>query len=378
MNKLKQVFSNDEHKSPSGHFTTESSDEAHRDHSQNHYSSTDRSSSGTDSTSVPRYGTSGTSESTDRSSLPPTGVPSASHSTGTTGATSTDSTTHKHGIAGAAEHLREHAHPPAHQHNQPTADKVLSEADAKLATHDHQHLAPVTHETRYHHEIEEVERQREVDRHVHHVQHHVQPVLDTQHAAEVHREKVVPVTEVRESHVATDEDKAQFASLNTSKDTVVDAGKERVIIDKGESVVENTSHHVHHVVQPVIERDTHEHQRIHTVIPVHQTTHEAPIVHSSVQHEPMSLADFTAGGGDLSSKLKHDANLLIHRDNKDCERVVEGPAETLTQQLGLTSLNDKTSTGIPSTTGTSSAAGTTGAMGTTGAGHPSATPTASV
>ncbi|BGP14575.1 hypothetical protein JCM10213_001924 [Rhodosporidiobolus nylandii] len=268
------------------------------------------------------------------------------------------------------EHIREHAHPPAHTHNQPKQDGILSEADAKLATHDHQHLAPVTHETRHHHEIEEIERQREVDRHVHHIQHHVQPVLDEQHAAEVHHEKVIPQTEIRESHVATDEDKVQFAALNTAKDSLVEAPREKVIVDKGEVVNEHLEHHVHHVVQPVVERDTHEHHRIHTVIPVHQTTHEAPIIHSSVQHAPMSLSDFTSGGGDLSSKLKHDANLLIHKDNRDCERRVDGPAETLTQQLGLTSLNDKTSSTVPasspSTTGASSAASTTTAAGTTG------------
>lgn len=53
----------------------------------------------------------------------------------------------------------------------------------------------------------------------------------------------------------------------------------------------------------------------------------------------MSLADFTSGGGDLSSKLKHSAELLTHKHNQDCERVVDGPAETLTQQLGLASIS---------------------------------------
>jgi len=49
-----------------------------------------------------------------------------------------------------------------------------------------------------------------------------------------------------------------------------------------------------------------------TVVPVHQTTHEAPVVHASVLHEPLSLKDFVAGGGDLKSTLKHDAEQLLN------------------------------------------------------------------
>ncbi|GAA5975540.1 hypothetical protein JCM10908_005196 [Rhodotorula pacifica] len=264
---------------------------------------------------------------------------------------------HKSAVPAAAEglHLKETAVPPANQHQHATRDKVLSEADAKAATHDHQHLAPVVHEQRHHHEIEEVERVREVDRHIHHVQHHVQPVLDTQHAAEQVHQKIVPQTHIKEQHVATDEDKQQFLSLNTVKDEVVEAPKERVIIDKGEVVKENVHHVVHHVVQPVIERETHEHHRIKTTIPVHHTVVEAPIVHASVQHEPLSLKDFVAGGGDLKSTLKHDPETLLNQGK--CERTVDGPAETLTQQLGLASLNDKkTGSTVGSTTGSTTGA----------------------
>ncbi|BGP38613.1 hypothetical protein JCM10450v2_002562 [Rhodotorula kratochvilovae] len=386
MDKIKQVFSHtDSNKSPSGHFSTDSEENARgapfkhasgsTTETPSHSSAGDRavvdgsapshstakSSAGDRLANAAVDGTHSSHEHHDRSiprdTTSTTGISSGNtHSTGTVPRESAGSH-----VAEGAEHLREHAHPPAHKHHLPGRDAVLSEADAKQATHDHQHLAPVTHETRHTHEVEEIERQREIDRHVHHVQHHVQPVLDTQHAAEVQHEKAVPVTEINERHVATDEDKAQFASLNTAKDTVVEAPREKVIIDKGEQVRENVSHHVHHVVQPSIERDVHEHHRIHTVVPIHQTTHEAPVVHASVLHEPLSLKDFVAGGGDLKSTLKHDADKLLNRG--ECERTVDGPAETLVEQLGLASINDKT--GAQTTTGpngintsSSSAAGT--------------------
>ncbi|GAA5842595.1 hypothetical protein JCM9279_003630 [Rhodotorula babjevae] len=345
MDKIKQVFSHDKHADNSGHSSTHTGP-----HSTTQTPTTsaagDRTTVGHESAAEKvedKIGARSTHDSTSASRTDPLEPSSGARTgpTGTTGTTTTGSTGASGAIHNAEAHVREHAQPPAHHHNQPTRDGLLDEAGAKAATHDHQHLAPVTHETRQKHEIEEVERQREVDRHVHHVQHHVQPVLDTQHQAEQQRENVVQPTEIKERHVATAEDKAQFASLATGHDEVRDLGKEKVIVDKGEKVHENTHHHVHHVVQPEINRDVHEHQRIHTTVPIHQTVEEAPIVHESVAHEPLQMKDFVANGGDLKSTLKHDAELL---NRGECERTVDGPGETLTQSLGLTGGNSSSTT----------------------------------
>ncbi|BGP55445.1 hypothetical protein JCM8202_003527 [Rhodotorula sphaerocarpa] len=229
-------------------------------------------------------------------------------------------------------HVKERAEPPAHHHAHPTEDALLDPKDAKEAEHDHQHLAPVTHERHQVHEVEEVERERDIDRNIHHVQHHVQPVLDERHGEEKVQQKEIPTTEIREGHAATEEDKAQFAALNTAHDEREEAGREKVIVDKGEKVKEHDHHHVHHVVQPVIEKDVHEHNRIKTEIPIHQQVDEAPIVHQSVQHEPLKLDEFKQGGGVLDSTLKHDGSLL---ERGECERTVDGPAETMAQTYGL-------------------------------------------
>ncbi|GJN89307.1 hypothetical protein Rhopal_002287-T1 [Rhodotorula paludigena] len=339
MDKIKQVFSHDKSTDSSNPNTTDNSGIA--SNSRNVTETPTHSAAG-DRSSVP------TDRSTDLDSSAKPGVDrERSGLTDTRTESNAGPATTAAAATPGASHIHEHAEAPRHHHNQPHQDGLLDEAGAKKATHDHQHLAPVTHETHHHHEVEEVERQREVDRHVHHVQHHTQPVLDTQHSAEVQHEKSVPVTHVRENHVATDEDKAQFASLGHAHDSKVEAPRERTIIDRGEKVHENTHHHVHHVVQPEIERDTHEHHRIKTTIPVHQETHEAPIVHESVAHEPLNIKDFTANGGDLSSKLKHDHNLL---NRGECERTVDGPAESLTQSLGLGGQTTGTTTGGTSAT----------------------------
>jgi len=214
------------------------------------------------------------------------------------------------------------------------ASKEHHEFDPKLATHDHQHLQHVTHRQVRHVEVEEVERQREVDRHIHHVQTHVQPVLDKQVLPEKLSENIIAPTKVNEVHASTPEDVKLFESLATQhRDTESHRPKERTVVDLGEKVNEKVHHHVHHVTQPIIEQEVVERHRIHTVIPVHHVTHEAPIIHKSSTHAPVSLNDFLQGGGKLDSHVTHETSGLL--DNDDCERVVDGPAESLIKDLNL-------------------------------------------
>ncbi|BGP22472.1 hypothetical protein JCM10295v2_001351 [Rhodotorula toruloides] len=159
-------------------------------------------------------------------------------------------------------HVKEHALPPGHHHAQPKTDAVLTEEQARTAEHDHKYLQPVVHERRHIHQVEEIERHRVIDRHVHHVQHHVQPLVDERHLEVVHSYREVPVTHVEESHANTAEEKALLARLNAqSVSTYTIVPHERVTVDKGETqVVENVIHHVHTIVQPVWQRDLHDYR----------------------------------------------------------------------------------------------------------------------
>lgn len=273
----------------------------------------------------------------------------------TTGTTGTSH--HTGGVSSEArqaeakgEALVQHAAPPKPGHSHDRNDAVLDERAAAEATHDRQHVAPVTHETHHTHEVEEVQRQTEIEKHHHHIQHHVQPVLDTQHAEVQHHEKIHPVSHIEEKHVNTEEDRAAFAGLAKHHDEFKHAGKERTVVDQGEVVNQHDHHHVHHVVQPVIERDTHEHHVHHTVIPTHHKVHEAPVVHESVSHEPMNIKDFVAGGGDLKSRITHEQAGVLN--NGECERTVDGPLESLKEKLHLGSTS-----GAPTATGASAGAG---------------------
>ncbi|BGP68000.1 hypothetical protein NBRC10513v2_001321 [Rhodotorula toruloides] len=165
-------------------------------------------------------------------------------------------------------HIKEHALPPGHHHAQPKTDAVLTEEQARTAEHDHKYLQPVVHERRHIHQVEEIERHRVIDRHVHHVQHHVQPLVDERHLEVVHSYREVPVTHVEESHANTAEEKALLARLNAqSISTYTIVPHERVTVDKGETqVVENVIHHYRALASysPVWQRDLHEYYRLNS------------------------------------------------------------------------------------------------------------------
>ncbi|KAK4047693.1 hypothetical protein OIV83_005201 [Microbotryomycetes sp. JL201] len=317
MQAIKKVLHKDQDTSPSGFFKTESNDEpisATRHH--------DSTTSGTSAHNTSARNTNSTA-----------GAGISATSAAAAGA----DTAHRRqsDVNAESDRFEQTAPPPKPAHEQPRDLAHVDKDTSKAAEHDHKHLAPVTHHKHQIHETEEVTRQRDVDRHVHHVQHHVQPVHDTRHEEHKHHERVHPTTEVYEKHVSTDQDKAALAGLSRDSDTKDVLPKERVVVDKGEIVNENVHHHVHHVVQPTIMRDTHEHHTVHTTIPTHQTVHEAPIVHQSVQHEPMHIKDFQAGGGQLDSKLSSDTAGVLNTNDGECVRRVDGPAEKLLEKLHI-------------------------------------------
>lgn len=131
-------------------------------------------------------------------------------------------------------------------------------------------------------------------------------------------------------------------------------------------------HHIHNVIQPVIEKETHDRHRIHTTVPIHRqslstliyhflqelyiyiytkltplsfflssswtfkdVTHEAPIVHQSIQHQPLNMKDFLQRGGSFS---KADTHLNISQKvlrERSCEREVNGDGFKILENKGV-------------------------------------------
>ncbi|KAF4574386.1 hypothetical protein EYR40_005896 [Pleurotus pulmonarius] len=200
---------------------------------------------------------------------------------------------------------------------------------------DSKHLAAVVHENARHIETEEVSRIKDHERHIHHVQHHVQPVNHLEERAEVHHENIVPTSHVHENHASTDKDvHAMTGLLGQHKDTITHAPKERHVVDNGETVRENVQHHVHHVIQPVIEKETIDRHRIHTVIPTHHVTHEAPIVHQSHHHEPMTMEQFQKLGH-ANGGLSHSEVTQTLLNQGECTREVDNLGNNMSNNLRM-------------------------------------------
>ncbi|KAF4623392.1 hypothetical protein D9613_002340 [Agrocybe pediades] len=197
-------------------------------------------------------------------------------------------------------------------------------------------LEPITHERIRHLETEEVARIMERERHIHHIQHHTQPIIAAEELEEQHRELIHPVTLIKEVHANKVEDNTLFeGQVNQFHDTLTHTERERTIIDKGTTVNEIIHHHVHHVIQPVIEKETIERKRIHTTIPIKEVTDEAPVVHQSQTHAPVPIEHFLQRGGTLEGAVSQAeiSRRVLH--SGECYREVKGIAETLERDLNL-------------------------------------------
>ncbi|KAG6864163.1 hypothetical protein C0991_011941 [Blastosporella zonata] len=86
--------------------------------------------------------------------------------------------------------------------------------------------------------------------------------------------KVHPTTTVFENHANNDDDlRALQSMVQAHGNTVEHLDPEHVTVDKGSRIRENVHHHVHHLVQPVLEKDTMDKHRIHTSIPINEASH---------------------------------------------------------------------------------------------------------
>ncbi|KAG6855176.1 hypothetical protein H0H87_007236, partial [Tephrocybe sp. NHM501043] len=198
------------------------------------------------------------------------------------------------------------------------------------AANDSQQHHPANPERVKNYETEEVLREKEDDFPVHHVQHHTQPDLDKETKDEIDRDRGRIHTHANKPDEGSTPQHEQICRDEDSQDQ---GDNERVVIDRGEAINEREHHHVHHIVQPIIEKETIEQHRIHTVIPVHQVTHEAPVVHKSQTHAPVSMEYFAQKGGQIVGGLKYDEVRSTVLRNGQCTREVEGEDENIAQNL---------------------------------------------
>lgn len=249
------------------------------------------------------------------------------------------------------------------------AKAAVSEFMSKAGKHDttvDETVAPaVTHETinRTHHENVT----GAIDREVHQDHYHtsVQPIQDREVLPETHQHNAVPV-EHREHHhgdaaavkARLEQEALQFKNSRVEGQTQHTHSEAPVIAG------EHRHHHVHEVIQPVVEKETIQPHVVHTTVPVHEVHHNSAKHHAASTLPAMSMAEFKTQGGSLSGReARHDG--------------FAGEPRAVASSTGAASTTGTTGTGIGhhghhhnNTTGSTGTglSGTTGTAGTTGSG----------
>jgi len=68
---------------------------------------------------------------------------------------------------------------------------------------------------------------------------------------------------------------------------------------------EHVHHHVHEVIQPIIQKETVQPTVIHTTIPIHEVHQNEPKHHTATQLPALTMEEFKRQGGYLSGREEH-------------------------------------------------------------------------
>jgi len=147
----------------------------------------------------------------------------------------------------------------------------------------------------------DVEFQREL--HQDHYQTRVQPVVDREVLPEEHVHRTLP-TEYRERRAGN---KAEVDNLlNKERQEFKDSrtvlpGDKRT--EEGRIVAEESRHHhVHEIVQPILEREVIQPTVIHTTQPIHERIEKDATFHPKTVQPTMTLEEFQSAGGTLDGR----------------------------------------------------------------------------
>jgi len=143
-------------------------------------------------------------------------------------------------------------------------------------------------------QVEAIDRER----HIHHHQHRVQPVVDNKVLPTEHKYQVAAELTRESKHDMLPEHREKLEQqrhLYTDSKVVDDVNRNMVAAPA--VAAEHVHHHVHETIQPVINRETVQNTHVHTTIPIHEKIHDAPIVHEHTVLPTVSLKDFEAKVG---------------------------------------------------------------------------------
>ncbi|EIW72399.1 hypothetical protein TREMEDRAFT_66871 [Tremella mesenterica DSM 1558] len=166
--------------------------------------------------------------------------------------------------------------------------------------------------------VEHVETAEAVDRerHIHHHQHRIQPIVDKQELDAQHVHTTAPAVVREHKEEMLPEHQSKLHEQRTMHQNVQTTGEvERSAAHLGTHVNQHEHHHIHETIQPVIQRETIQPTHVHHTIPVSEKIHEAPIVHEATTLPAITLDQF--------SKHK-DHHPESHQDSSHTHQFYEG------------------------------------------------------
>ncbi|CAK1366222.1 hypothetical protein CB0940_09354 [Cercospora beticola] len=174
-------------------------------------------------------------------------------------------------------------------------NKLLSKTGEKDTTVEQEVAPAVEHDTIV--KEHETREQKVVDKekHVDHYHTTVQPLEDRE-VQETKHDHEQAATEYRKINKDTKADEAQAqaaAEREKFRDTTDEGVTHEKKVNEGEVVGEQVHHHLHEVVQPVIEKEIVKPSVTHKTIPVKEVIQEQSQNHGVTRKEPISVDEFT-------------------------------------------------------------------------------------
>jgi len=170
---------------------------------------------------------------------------------------------------------------------------------------DQEEAPAVVHERIAQKQHEEVTTAVDREVHQHHHQTHVQPIQDQVVEGEQHHHNIVPIEERHQHHGKDEKVKGLLAEEQNR------FGNEREVLpatgtsSANEVVGEHVHHHVHDIIQPVVERDVLKSDVVHTTVPIHESIEKEPVIHKGNVLPTVTMDEFSRGGTHSGNKHEH-------------------------------------------------------------------------
>lgn len=150
--------------------------------------------------------------------------------------------------------------------------------------------------------------------HQHHHQTHVQPIQDQVLESEKHHHNVIPIEHRESRH---NKDREVEAQLQEHRGNFRDEREVLPVETTNSSrnlVGEHVHHHIHDVIQPVVERETIQPHVVHTTVPIHERIENEPVVHKGNVLPTLSMNEFNKAGHSLTGYKKDPEHIEYEGD----------------------------------------------------------------